>query len=360
MDNTEIEFRFLVTQIDPDFRRSPSVAIEQGYLESPPGTSLRVRITTDAAGGRSAVVTRKAGKGLVREEREHAVSVEAAETLLRSCFAVLRKTRYFKEEWTVDVFDAPLAGLTIAEKEVAEAQAWTTLPPWIGEAREVTDSLTNLHLAYLARDLAAGDPERPVRELVARPVKRIVLTGGPCSGKSVLMRQLKQEFGAAVHCVPEVATILIAQVGVRPGNDALSSRRFQRTVARVQKSFEEASADQAFRDGKQAILLDRGLLDSAAYLPGGVIELMDVLQSQSRHELGQYDMVIWLASPPEDVYERERSNNPARTESYADALARGTQVRDAWRGHHRLREVWKNAWEEKVAAVRHHVRTLLG
>ncbi|TAK05173.1 hypothetical protein EPO33_04325 [Patescibacteria group bacterium] len=360
MDNVEIEFRFVVTQIDPDFRRSPRVAIEQGYLESPPGTSLRVRISTDLQGTRNAVITRKAGRGLVREECEHAVSVEAAETLLRSCFAVLHKTRYAKDGWTVDVFDAPLPGLIIAEKELASEQAWTSLPPWIGKARDVTDSLTNLHLAYLVRDLAQDLPERPVRELLPTAMKRIVLTGGPCSGKSALMALLKKEFGAAVHCVPEVATTLIAQVGIRPSTEALAARRFQRVVARVQRSFEEASADQALRDGKRALLLDRGLMDNAAYLQGGVSELMEVLQSQTGHEFGQYDAVVWLCPPPPEIYARDRTNNPARAESYAEAVVRGTRVREAWADHPRLVCVEDTSWEDKVARVRRHVADLLG
>lgn len=360
MDNTEIEWRFLVTQIDPDFRRTASIQIVQGYLESPPGTSLRVRLMTDPHGVRRAVITRKSGKGLVREEFEHHVSVEAAETLLRSCFAVIHKTRFFKKDWVVDVFASPLTGLIIAEKEVASATEPVMLPDWIGAAQDVTDSLTNLHLAYLVRDLAQDLPERPVRELLLPAIKRIVLTGGPCSGKSVLMAQLKKEFGAAVHCVPEVATILIAQVGIQPSPEALAARRFQRVVARVQRSFEEASADQALRDGKRALLLDRGLMDNAAYLQGGVPELMGVLQSQADHEFGQYDAVIWLCPPPEEVYARDRTNNPARAESYPEAVSRGVRVREAWADHPRLVCIEETDWEDKVVRVRRQVADLLG
>ncbi|EKE25576.1 MAG: hypothetical protein ACD_5C00113G0003, partial [uncultured bacterium] len=40
-------------------------------------------------------------------------------------------------------------------------------------------------------------------------IKVVVLTGGPCSGKSTVLRALQDEFGEQLVVVREVATVLL-------------------------------------------------------------------------------------------------------------------------------------------------------
>lgn len=330
-DGKEIERRFVVRAIDPDFRRAPATRLVQGYFDTSPLESLRIRILDDT----DAVITRKYGFGLSRDERELSIPLDVARMLLAACGGnVLRKTRYVKDGWEVDEFDAPLAGLILAEYEMCSEDEEVRLPPWISDAIEVTLSLTNEHLARLANDLGSDTPNKPVRDLLPKRIPRVVLTGGPCSGKSTVIRQVREEFGDVIHCVPEVATIVISQVGIVPPlDDRIALRKFQRTIANVQRSFEDVSNEQALRDDKRLVLLDRGIMDSAAYMDGGIPELERVLGTSSTEEYSRYEHVIYLATPPKGVYEANMANNPARSESYEQAQALGIRIWEAWTGH---------------------------
>jgi CYTH domain-containing protein len=154
--NQEIERRFLVTSIDPDIRRFPSRRIQQGYFETPPYFSLRVRISDDV----KAEITRKDGIGIQRTEATLPTDLATAEFLLASCTDVLDKARYLRDGWEVDFYEGPLAGLVIAEFESPDA-AEAELPPWIQAAREVTDTVSNRVLARLATSLVALSDDRP-------------------------------------------------------------------------------------------------------------------------------------------------------------------------------------------------------
>ncbi len=346
----EDERRFVVKAVDPDIQRSPRKEIVQGYFETPPSYSLRVRITDD----REAELTKKTGHGVSRKEHNQPTDLETARFLLDSLTDVIVKTRYLRDGWEIDYFHGPLAGLVLAEFEMPDPDYKVVLPPWIGDAVEVTNSLTNRHLARLARDLADSKADRPIRELLPKRIPRIVLTGGPCSGKSTIMALLQKEFGGRIHCVPEVASIVIAQVGVKPPvGDEIGMRKFQRTIYRVQRGFETISDLQAVRDGKQALLLDRGTVDGAAYMEGGLAELEKVCRTERAHEYSQYDLVICLETPPKKVYKASCRNNPARGETYEQAAALGKAIRKVWKGHPGMLFVENGkSWAKKAAAVR--------
>jgi len=353
----EIERRFLIKAIDPDIQRERCRKIVQGYFDTPPHFSLRVRISDDT----EAELAKKVGSGIERRETTQPVDLATGRFLLEACAETLSKTRYFRDGWEVDFFHGPLAGLVIAEYEMTDRGHRLALPPWIGDAIEVTDSLTNRHLARLAHDLADAKQDRPVRELLPKRIPHIVLTGGPCSGKSSVMRELQQEFGNAIHCVPEVATIVIAQVGVRPPvGDPIGMRKFQRTIYRVQRGFETISDLQAVRDGKAALLLDRGTIDGAAYMDGGIEEMEKVCRTSCGHEYGQYDLIICLETPPEKVYKEHQRNNPARHEDFEQASKLGKRIKKVWRGHPRFRFIPNcGSWRLKADLVKRTIRDFL-
>ncbi len=350
MKHLEIERRWIVRKIDPQVRARPGTRIRQGYFESPPHRSLRIRVID----GRGAWITRKSAPALAREEEELTIDPDLGRFLLESCPFRIDKTRVEVDGWDVDFFHGPLEGLVVAERELESLEEAVALPSWIEEAAEVTLSVTNSTLARIAVDLEAAPAARRPDDWLPRRVPRIVLTGGPCSGKSTVMDVLRRECGATLHFVPEAATIVIAQVGVfPPAHDPPAMRAFQRYMCRVQRTFENASNGQAVLDGKRALLLDRGVLDNAAYLAGGLAELESILQVPRTLEYAEYDLVLCLDVPPEAVYEAHRRNNPARSESWAAATALGERIAESWSGHARFRRIGNGrGWEDKVAAVR--------
>lgn len=351
-EQDENERRWLVLSIDPDVQRSPSRLIEQGYLEDAAG--LRVRIVD----GKTALLTRKRRVGndkRKRKEKNKGCDLETARFLLESTPFRIEKVRHERDGWEIDYFGGPLAGLVLAEFEMSSPDEDIALPPWIHRAIEVTSQLTNRHLARMAYDLSRERISKPVRDEVIRQwIPRIVLTGGPCSGKSSVMNRLRNELKDVLQCVPEVATIVIQQVGAKPPvDDPLAMRTFQRTIYDVQNGFEKVSFKQARDDGKRAILLDRGTVDGAAYMPNGLEDLEHVCMTTVAAEYDRYEAVICLDFPPRHIYERDIVNNPARYETYEEATAVGERIARVWAGHpHFVRIASRDSWEEKYQAAR--------
>ena len=285
--------------------------ITQGYFEIPdPSKSFRVRLFTDE---RTAFLTIKGGKGLVREELEKEMSTP----------------------------DEPV-------------ELPTLLKHLFGEVKEVTDSLTNLHLARLATDLRGLDvPAMPfISERLLSSIPCVAITGGPCSGKSSIMKILQTEF-PDVHFVPEVASIIIGQVGILPDNDPIQNRVFQKAVYRVGKIFRTTSTEFAIAQNKKVIVLDRGEADGAAYFEGGIKEFEKVIGTTMTAEYGNIAMVICLEVPSKEIFEKKKANNPARSETHEEAVALGKRTKTAWALHPNFHLVGNDGgWDAKINMVR--------
>ena len=103
-------------------------------------------------------------------------------------------------------------------------------------------------------------------------MKTIVLTGGPCAGKTTIMSHLIQSLedrGYRVFVIPETPTELILN-GIFPCEDILSDE-FQKFVLDKQLMKENlyCKLDDYFNGKKAVILCDRGILDALAYIDKG-------------------------------------------------------------------------------------------
>jgi hypothetical protein len=108
----------------------------------------------------------------------------------------------------------------------------------------------------------------------ASRVYRVVLTGGPCAGKTTALARLTErleDFGFKVFRVPEAATLLqnggLSFAGLRQEQVI----DMQAHLMRVQFSLEEefdgiARATTRFSDAPSVLLCDRGLMDGRAYV----------------------------------------------------------------------------------------------
>lgn len=335
--------------------------IKDGYFETSGARVMRVRVVYGFEFNH-AFLTCKIGSGQAREvENFQLQTLDAGLRLLKQCPYVIEKRRLIQNHpmgaWCLDMYRGVLESLMILETGGDLAK-----PVSNGRLIEVTDSLSGLHFAKLAHELTHGSGSDPTDEAMRLAIRlpRIVLTGGPCSGKSTVMEALKKRFGDRLHCVPEVATIVIGQVGVKPWTGgARNLLSAQRLIYRAQRAFEDASDSQARTDGKTAMLLDRGVGDIRAYLPAG-LSLEQLAHTTVEHEFARYDLVIVLDSPSRDVYEAHKGDNAARTETYEAAAELGRRIRDAWEGHPNFRFVADTAtWEAKEAAVVAHVESFL-
>jgi len=132
---TETERKFLVSDnrfIDLATQKS---TIAQGYLNTHPERTVRVRIK-----GGEAFLTIK-GKsnqsGLSRFEWEKPIELDEARILLGLCEpGVIEKTRYLVpagyHKFEVDVFEGENLGLVIAEIELSSEDETHDVPDWLG------------------------------------------------------------------------------------------------------------------------------------------------------------------------------------------------------------------------------------
>jgi len=196
-------------------------------------------------------------------------------------------------------------------------------------------------------------------------IKAIVLTGGPCGGKSTVLRALQEEFGDRLVLVPEVATVLLDGGFPLPGRDLDWSEdwqaAFQSAVLPLQISLEKSHALVAKKRQIKVLVCDRGLLDGAAYTPGGTTEFCKLYGVNETKAYQQYQTIIHLESLATSDPERyNKTGNSARFEPLerAQELERATKA--VWQKHPRHIVVdSKCGIEGKIAETIGIVRYLL-
>lgn len=135
----EIERKFLVTSEAYKTLAFKSTRIVQGFLNTDPDRTVRVRIKGDK--GFITVKGRSNAAGTIRTEWEKEIDVDDARSLLELCEeGVIDKIRYEisagKHIFEVDEFFGENLGLTVAEVELAEENEVFLKPDWLGD--EVT------------------------------------------------------------------------------------------------------------------------------------------------------------------------------------------------------------------------------
>ena len=188
---------------------------------------------------------------------------------------------------------------------------------------------------------------------------RIVLTGGPGAGKTVVTDALLRTFPGRFAVVPEAATAVYLKLDTRWDRlDTDGRRRVQRAMYEHQLAQEAESAD---RHANLPLLLDRGTIDGAAYWPDGPDAFWPAMRTTPAAELARYDHVLWLETAAAlGIYDGAASNE-VRFEDAAGAVDSGRRILRLWQAHPRLHHVgaFVNV-ADKVKAVVETVGPLLG
>ncbi|CAD5229505.1 unnamed protein product [Bursaphelenchus okinawaensis] len=172
-------------------------------------------------------------------------------------------------------------------------------------------------------------------------VYRLVLTGGPCGGKTTGQERLATFFenaGWKVFTVPETATVLLGG-GVKFAelNDS-QSFVFQKDLLSTLLRIEQVFFNQAtlVKDRNVLIICDRGAMDPSAYMPAeGWNKILNELGlSQFELRENRYNQIVHMvtaADGAENYY--TLANNAARSEGIKQALEQDRVTRNAWVGH---------------------------
>lgn len=198
-------------------------------------------------------------------------------------------------------------------------------------------------------------------------VPKLVLTGGPCAGKTRCLRALREHLGEQVVAVPEAATLLLDGGLPPPGRERIRNgedewvRSFQGAILTLQQTLEETYERLAWRCGARLLVCDRGVLDGAAYWPGGRDAFLRHFGLQLEESFARYRAVLHLQSLAElhpHLYGPD--NNATRYEDVTNALRVERSVRAAWAGHPGLIVIRaEQEPQAKIDRVLEHVEALL-
>ena len=245
--------------------------------------------------------------------------------------------------------------LDVSDKAVSKWEMSKSVPSL--EKLKKLSALYNVPLEQLL------DIQKDKKEI---KVNKIVLTGGPCAGKTTALNWINNYFskrGYTVLFVPETATELITN-GVAPWT-CKTNYDYQTFQIRLQKMKEEIfdEAAKKMKNDKILIVCDRGLLDNKAYMKD--VDFKRILKEINSNEIKErdtYDAVFHLVSAAkgkEDVY--TLANNNARTESVEEAKLLDDKIISAWTGHPHFRIIDNSTeFEEKLERLIKEIASFLG
>ncbi len=194
-------------------------------------------------------------------------------------------------------------------------------------------------------------------------VIKIVITGGPCAGKSTAMSRIQNtlaNMGYRALFIGETATELITG-GVAPwtcGSNADYQRLQMKLQIEKEKIFEQAA--ETMDSEKVLILCDRGVMDNKAYMSGEEFE--QVLKEAGSNEVelrDSYDGVFHLVTAAKGAREFYTTvNNTARTETPEQAVLLDDKIISAWTGHPHFRVI-DNSYDFE-SKIRRLISEILG
>lgn len=187
--------------------------------------------------------------------------------------------------------------------------------------------------------------------LVMKEIKRIVLTGGPCAGKTTALVRVIEHFssrGYKVFTLPEVPT-MFTQAGM---NYLTPNKAFfyegEKATLEIQLALEDKFLKMAQACEEPCVIVcDRGTMDISAYMQPELWERLcnDVGYTTQQLRDDRYDAVLHLVSAADGAEQfYTTSNNASRNEAADEqglAIARmlDKKVIEAWAGHSHLRVI---------------------
>ena len=197
-------------------------------------------------------------------------------------------------------------------------------------------------------------------------IHKIVVTGGPCGGKTTALSRIQRDLshlGYTVLIVPETATALISG-GVAPWTCG-TNEDYQKCQMLLQlhkeQVFEQAAA--TMPNDKILIVCDRGQMDNKVYMNdeeySRVLDFLGKNETQLRDDYDAVFHLVTAAKGAEESYTLE--NNGARTETPEQAAAMDDKYIAAWTGHPYFRVVDNRSdFEDKMRHLIREITYFLG
>ena len=179
---------------------------------------------------------------------------------------------------------------------------------------------------------------------MARDIPVIVLTGGPCGGKTTALQRIPEklsEYGVSCLVVPETPTELFS-AGVTIGGNGLSAKQFQKQIflAQIEKEDRFRKIIKHMHGGKLVLFCDRGTMDGRAYMDPAEFNAMAETLGYSVPQLwdryASVNHLVTAAIGAEKFYTLD--TNKCRVEDTLEKAALADmKTRAAWVGHPHVR-----------------------
>ncbi len=232
-----------------------------------------------------------------------------------------------------------------------------------GAAKPTTEVLRKLAAVFgtTVEELLRLREDKPPKS-----ISKIVLTGGPCAGKTTALSWIQNnlpKYGYTVLFVPETATELI-NGGVTPWGME-TNLDYQRCQMQLQlekeRVFEQAA--HAMPAEKILIVCDRGTIDNKSYMTDlDFLRLCEELNTSEVELRDRYDAVFHLVTAAKGALEAyTTANNAARRESPSQAAELDDKLIAAWTGHPHLRVIDNStSFEDKLRRLLKEITRFLG
>jgi predicted ATPase len=188
-------------------------------------------------------------------------------------------------------------------------------------------------------------------------VTKIVLTGAPGAGKSVISDAIVAANPRRMIRVPESATHVFSNLKTRW--DRVSPEGLRQVQTRIYENQVAQEIEFARKYPNHILILDRGTIDGAAYWPDGADAFWPSVNTTHADELRRYDAIILLETAATlGIYDGDASN-PVRFEDAAGAIASGKVLEKLWGSHPRVRRIKAyHDLNEKISAVAEAIRAI--
>ena len=173
---------------------------------------------------------------------------------------------------------------------------------------------------------------------------KIVLTGGPCAGKTKSLNFIKEKFeneGKKVFVINEMATELMSEGFDFNSNSILDIQKsiFERQYRKEENLIAKARSNND--DSDVFIICDRGLLDGQAYMEE--TEYVKMIQEYGFSKddlLKRYDLIIYLQSVSVNMPQLfENKSNIFRKSNINQAKIFDEKVKNIWKHHPNFFEI---------------------
>ena len=247
--------------------------------------------------------------------------------------------------------------LDISDKAVSKWETGKSKPSL--EQLKILSTLYNVPLEDL---IESSEEEKKVN------ITKIVLTGGPCGGKSTALSRINRYFtdrGYKVLTIQETATELMSN-GVSPKSCG-TNYDYQMGQMKLQKIKEEIfeEAAKTMNNSKILIVCDRGVLDNKAYMKD--VEFKKIMKEFNTSEVKErdsYDAVFQLvtaAKGAEEAFEKHKGDNEVREEDLKGARELDDKMIAAWTGHPHFRIIDNSTdFEKKIERMLKEIAIFLG